>query len=260
MLNNTFIIGNNLYYCEIICTLCKLTLTIFFTISYIEMEDILKMHELSYYFLCYIIIFGLSVIKNITNIYFIYTHYNLNMSTDLWNSLRPLNRFPFVILKIIPYITMYISIEFIQIFIPFNKGCLSFDNLTCISMRIISIIGLIDILAYCCMIILFCVICCIVCLFPNRFAQQDRNIIRGLSNKAIHFLPITIDPPNDKLCAICCEDANQGDTWRILNCNHKFHVHCIDKWLRINSSCPMCRKSQNIEEIDEKEQIFLTSV
>ena len=30
------------------------------------------------------------------------------------------------------------------------------------------------------------------------------------------------------------------------DCNHGFHMECIDKWFTSNSSCPLCRHSLNL--------------
>ncbi|CAN1291041.1 Probable E3 ubiquitin-protein ligase ATL44 [Linum perenne] len=44
-------------------------------------------------------------------------------------------------------------------------------------------------------------------------------------------------------CAICLEDYNVGDSCRIMpSCSHMFHLHCIDNWLRLKISCPICRR------------------
>ncbi|KAH9669229.1 E3 ubiquitin-protein ligase ATL76 [Citrus sinensis] len=49
-------------------------------------------------------------------------------------------------------------------------------------------------------------------------------------------------PGLDNECVICLSDFAPGERVRILpKCNHGFHVRCIDKWLRSNSSCPKCR-------------------
>ncbi len=40
-------------------------------------------------------------------------------------------------------------------------------------------------------------------------------------------------------CSICTEPLS-GER-RILACNHQFHQSCIDKWLEIKVTCPMCR-------------------
>lgn len=43
-------------------------------------------------------------------------------------------------------------------------------------------------------------------------------------------------------CAICVEDFKDGDTLRVLPCEHGFHKECIDEWLINHSSlCPLCK-------------------
>ena len=47
----------------------------------------------------------------------------------------------------------------------------------------------------------------------------------------------------EEACAICVEDFEEGDTARILPCNHYFHPKCIDPWLTNHSSlCPLCKR------------------
>ncbi|KAF3319706.1 RING-H2 finger protein ATL32 [Carex littledalei] len=43
-------------------------------------------------------------------------------------------------------------------------------------------------------------------------------------------------------CAICLSILQTGETVkRIPVCKHFFHIECINKWLRLHSTCPMCR-------------------
>lgn len=43
-------------------------------------------------------------------------------------------------------------------------------------------------------------------------------------------------------CAICLGEFEGGELLKLLpNCNHGFHVSCIDKWFQLHSSCPLCR-------------------
>ncbi|KAH7435833.1 hypothetical protein KP509_06G080900 [Ceratopteris richardii] len=49
---------------------------------------------------------------------------------------------------------------------------------------------------------------------------------------------------NESCCPICLGDYNEGETLRLLpDCGHSFHVQCIDCWLRLHVSCPLCRSS-----------------
>nr|XP_057932466.1 uncharacterized protein si:ch211-59o9.10 [Doryrhamphus excisus] len=42
-------------------------------------------------------------------------------------------------------------------------------------------------------------------------------------------------------CQICFCDYEQGDKLRMLPCFHDYHVPCIDRWLKDNTTCPICR-------------------
>jgi small-conductance mechanosensitive channel len=41
-------------------------------------------------------------------------------------------------------------------------------------------------------------------------------------------------------CMVCLDNFRAGDQIRILPCLHRFHVACIDPWLRRNCCCPNC--------------------
>ncbi|XVF55887.1 hypothetical protein PTKIN_Ptkin06aG0072300 [Pterospermum kingtungense] len=45
-------------------------------------------------------------------------------------------------------------------------------------------------------------------------------------------------------CSICLADYKSSDTLRLLpDCNHLFHLKCVDPWLRLHPTCPLCRTS-----------------
>lgn len=47
-------------------------------------------------------------------------------------------------------------------------------------------------------------------------------------------------------CSVCINDIFVGEKAVKLICKHIFHKNCIYKWVRVQKSCPICRK--NIEE------------
>ena len=46
----------------------------------------------------------------------------------------------------------------------------------------------------------------------------------------------------ERACCVCLEDYGKGDTVKTLpRCGHRFHAHCIDRWLLCRNACPVCR-------------------
>nr|GMC94067.1 RING-H2 finger protein ATL70-like [Ipomoea batatas] len=45
-------------------------------------------------------------------------------------------------------------------------------------------------------------------------------------------------------CCICLAEYKDADILRLLpDCGHLFHVNCVDHWLRLRPTCPLCRNS-----------------
>lgn len=47
-------------------------------------------------------------------------------------------------------------------------------------------------------------------------------------------------PTNSSECAICY-DWLQPDNYSITKCSHMFCTSCIEAWLHVNQTCPLCR-------------------
>ncbi|XP_043559675.1 RING finger protein 44 isoform X3 [Chiloscyllium plagiosum] len=69
---------------------------------------------------------------------------------------------------------------------------------------------------------------------------------RGLTKADIEQLPsYRFNPENHQseqtLCVVCFSDFESRQLLRVLPCNHEFHAKCVDKWLKTNRTCPICR-------------------
>ncbi|KAF9180707.1 hypothetical protein BGZ50_006041, partial [Haplosporangium sp. Z 11] len=62
---------------------------------------------------------------------------------------------------------------------------------------------------------------------------------------AVEYL--TLNDPQDAICAICLCDYEDEEELRKMKCLHYFHKDCVDEWLRLHRNCPLCKR--DIEEL-----------
>lgn len=75
--------------------------------------------------------------------------------------------------------------------------------------------------------------------------EDDDDQPRGLTKEQIDNLSTRNYGENDalKTCSVCITEYTEGNKLRKLPCSHEYHVHCIDRWLSENSTCPICRRA-----------------
>ncbi|XP_031471504.1 E3 ubiquitin-protein ligase RNF6 isoform X3 [Phasianus colchicus] len=80
----------------------------------------------------------------------------------------------------------------------------------------------------------------------NEDDEDER--LRGLTKEQIDNLStrnygdIHTEEEISKTCSVCINEYVTGNKLRQLPCMHEFHIHCIDRWLSENSTCPICRQ------------------
>ncbi|XP_012078623.1 E3 ubiquitin-protein ligase At1g63170 isoform X2 [Jatropha curcas] len=111
--------------------------------------------------------------------------------------------------------------------------------------------------------------CCLPCIISLLGFREDLGQSRGATPESIDALPTykfklnknrNIDDREsdggivaagteqeraisgeDAACCICLAKYANNDELRELPCSHFFHKECVDKWLKINASCPLCK-------------------
>ncbi|XP_053977380.1 RING finger protein 44 isoform X2 [Hylaeus anthracinus] len=69
---------------------------------------------------------------------------------------------------------------------------------------------------------------------------------RGLTRAEVEQLPsykfnAETHQGDQTNCVVCMCDFEALQSLRVLPCSHEFHSKCIDKWLKSNRTCPICR-------------------
>ncbi|XP_073276186.1 E3 ubiquitin-protein ligase At1g63170-like [Primulina huaijiensis] len=116
--------------------------------------------------------------------------------------------------------------------------------------------------------------CCLPCIFSVLRFREDSSPNRGATQESISSLPTykfkarknkssnnkesssgegeggivaagtekeRLISGEDAVCCICLAKYAHNDELRELPCSHFFHKDCVDKWLKINASCPFCK-------------------
>ncbi|KAK4237722.1 hypothetical protein C8A03DRAFT_15768, partial [Achaetomium macrosporum] len=53
-------------------------------------------------------------------------------------------------------------------------------------------------------------------------------------------------------CVICVDDMVKGEKAAVLPCDHFFHGECVTPWLKQHNTCPVCRRSVEVEKDEGK--------
>ncbi|XP_044195580.1 E3 ubiquitin-protein ligase RNF6 [Thunnus albacares] len=78
--------------------------------------------------------------------------------------------------------------------------------------------------------------------------EEDDEHPRGLTKEQIDNLATrtygqaSLEGEMGRACSVCINEYAQGNKLRRLPCSHEFHIHCIDRWLSENNTCPICRQ------------------
>mmetsp|Transcript_4149 Transcript_4149/g.6331 ORF Transcript_4149/g.6331 Transcript_4149/m.6331 type:complete len:322 (-) Transcript_4149:265-1230(-) len=101
---------------------------------------------------------------------------------------------------------------------------------------------------------------CLPCVVRLLSFLNDPSSRKGASQETINSIPLvkygdvtaTNHPEGvivDSSCSICFVDYLIGDELRNLHCGHALHKSCIDSWLVISSTCPICRSTISTSQI-----------
>ena len=71
----------------------------------------------------------------------------------------------------------------------------------------------------------------------------------------VHETPLAKLDEDSLQCSICLCEYEDQDAVRVLLCKHHFHVPCIDQWLSLNRSCPLCKR--DVTEMHMEHQSLL---
>lgn len=79
-----------------------------------------------------------------------------------------------------------------------------------------------------------------------EFEERQGSVVsKKLSRREIQRFPTkafqSASNAGNTQCQICFCDYAEGEKLRMLPCFHNYHVQCIDRWLKDNATCPICR-------------------
>lgn len=76
----------------------------------------------------------------------------------------------------------------------------------------------------------------------EKLAGEAQGSLGGIMTECGTDSPVEhVLPEEDAECCICLSTYDDGVELRELPCGHHFHCACVDKWLYINATCPLCK-------------------
>ena len=234
MLNSNVLLEIKINYL-IFAFVINFLITIYCTYGYYTIPYTLKINGDANLLLIYIIFEYLKIF-----IKYIILKYHIQLSTNNMENEREFYK-SYVISTILQIINVIIGLNFCKYFM----GCdeYSSNKFICSSLIIIGIKSIFVLL-----INMISMISYFVFKYNETYRNVNNEIYHNINNQYIinqHNFPIPIRinqiSINQYMCAICFEEQKINELWTFLNCAHRFHEMCINKWLRNNNTCPQCR-------------------
>lgn len=84
---------------------------------------------------------------------------------------------------------------------------------------------------------------------------------RGLEESVIQSIPLIHykkEGNKDSCeCVFCLNEFQEDEKLRVIpNCNHVFHIDCVDVWFQNNANCPLCRRQISLTREIQDEQLI----
>ncbi|KAI6686419.1 hypothetical protein NL676_032332 [Syzygium grande] len=81
---------------------------------------------------------------------------------------------------------------------------------------------------------------------PRAAGRQGRRLAAGVGRRTSEGgREEEGEEEEEEECAICMEEFEEG---REMPCGHRFHGGCIERWLGIHGTCPVCRYQMPVDE------------
>lgn len=71
----------------------------------------------------------------------------------------------------------------------------------------------------------------------------EEDLRKCLKRTSYHGFSDCVENEDDVKCSICQEEYADGEDVGRLSCDHRYHVECIQQWLRLKNWCPICKAS-----------------
>ncbi|RHN55413.1 putative aminoacyltransferase, E1 ubiquitin-activating enzyme [Medicago truncatula] len=86
----------------------------------------------------------------------------------------------------------------------------------------------------------------------NNLGSSTKNGQPPATKESIEAMDkIEIEEGDGGECVVCLEEFEVGGVVKEMPCKHRFHGKCIEKWLGIHGSCPVCRYHMPVDEKDD---------
>jgi hypothetical protein len=80
----------------------------------------------------------------------------------------------------------------------------------------------------------------------NRITEYHFKLKGSASKDKHQYLELSQEEGN---CVICISDYEEDQLCKVLPCKHHYHSACIDEWLHLQKTCPLCIQEVVIEDL-----------